>query len=102
MAHVIYSLCAPTAFFCAWLLLQAYRERGITLLLWSGLFFAIQAGGALVEHSPSGKRLGLGQGLAGWAFTMLLVLAPLPLLFHRPFVEQVVLPMLRDLQGLLS
>lgn len=66
------------------------------------LFFAIQAGGVLVEHSPSGKRLGLGQGLAGWAFTMLLVLAPLPLLFHRPFVEQVVLPMLRDLQGLLS
>lgn len=43
MAHVIYSLCALTAFFCAWLLLQAYRERGITLLLWSGLFFAIQA-----------------------------------------------------------
>lgn len=66
------------------------------------LFFAIQAGGALVEHSPHGKRLGLGQGLAGWAFTMLLVLAPLPLLFHRPFVTQVVLPMLRDLQGLLA
>jgi len=66
------------------------------------LFFAIQGCGALVEHSPSGRRLGLGQGLAGWLFTMLLVLAPLPLLFHRPFVTQVVLPMLRDLQGLLS
>jgi alginate O-acetyltransferase complex protein AlgI len=66
------------------------------------LFFAIQAGGALVEHSPSGRRLGLGHGLAGWLFTMLLILAPLPLLFHRPFVTQVVLPMLRDLQGLIS
>jgi hypothetical protein len=43
VAEITYALCALTAFFCAWLLLQAYRERRITLLLWSGVFFSIQA-----------------------------------------------------------
>lgn len=42
-SSIIYGLCALTAFVCAWLLLQAYQERRIRLLLWSGLFFAIQA-----------------------------------------------------------
>lgn len=40
---IIYTLCAATSFVCAWLLLQAYQERHIRLLFWSGLFFAIQA-----------------------------------------------------------
>lgn len=44
MAAIIYSLCALTALLCAWLLLRKYRERNIALLLWCGLFFAIQAG----------------------------------------------------------
>jgi uncharacterized protein DUF5985 len=43
VADITYALCALMAFFCAWLLLQAYRQRSITFLLWSGLFFAIQA-----------------------------------------------------------
>jgi hypothetical protein len=40
---LIYSLCAVTSLFCAWLLLRGYREQRITLLFWCGLFFAIQA-----------------------------------------------------------
>lgn len=42
MAAIIYSLCALTALLCSWLLLRAYRERQIALLLWCGLFFAFQ------------------------------------------------------------
>jgi hypothetical protein len=66
------------------------------------LFFAIQAGGALAERSRPGRRWGLGRGWSGWVFTMLLLLAPLPLLFHPPFFARIVLPMLRDLQELVS
>ena len=43
MWAVIYSLCALTSFFCAWLLLRAYREQHNTLLFWCGAFFAVQA-----------------------------------------------------------
>ncbi len=39
MAGLIYSLCALTAFLCAWLLLQAYRRSRYKLLLWGGLCF---------------------------------------------------------------
>ena len=39
MAGLIYALCAVTAFICAWLLLQAYRQTKYRLLLWGGLCF---------------------------------------------------------------
>jgi Family of unknown function (DUF5985) len=39
MAALVYSLCALTALFSAYLLLQAYRRGGYRLLLWSGLCF---------------------------------------------------------------
>jgi hypothetical protein len=37
---VVYTLCALTAFVCAYLLLQGYRRGGYRLLLWAGLCFA--------------------------------------------------------------
>lgn len=40
MGDVIYALCAVTAFLCAVLLLQAYRQSRYMLLLWSGICFA--------------------------------------------------------------
>lgn len=43
MSVLIYSLCAMTSFFCAWLLLRAYREQPSTLMFWFGVFFAVQA-----------------------------------------------------------
>ncbi|MES2264105.1 MAG: DUF5985 family protein [Pseudomonadota bacterium] len=40
MAASIYTLCALTAFICAWLLLRSYFQRRHRLLLWSGLCFS--------------------------------------------------------------
>jgi hypothetical protein len=39
MAGLVYVLCALTSFACAVLLLRAYVQRGVRLLLWSGLSF---------------------------------------------------------------
>jgi hypothetical protein len=40
MAVIIYGLCALTAAWCTYLLLQAYRRGKYRLLLWSGICFA--------------------------------------------------------------
>lgn len=39
MAAVVYVLCALTSLACAVLLLRAYVQRKVRLLLWSGLSF---------------------------------------------------------------
>jgi hypothetical protein len=39
MAAAVYVLCALTSFACAVLLLRGYAQRGVRLLLWSGLGF---------------------------------------------------------------
>ena len=39
MAAAVYVLCALTSLACAVLLLRAYGQRGVRLLLWSGLGF---------------------------------------------------------------
>lgn len=59
------------------------------------LYFAIQCGGVLLERSPPGKRWGLGRGWRGRLFAAVVVLLPLGLLFHQPFLQQVVLPTLQ-------
>jgi hypothetical protein len=61
------------------------------------LYFLIQAGGMLFERTTFARRRGLGRGVAGWAFAMLVVFGPAPLLFHRPFVERAIVPMLEAL-----
>lgn len=40
MAAVIYTLCAITSGFCAWLLVRAYISNRSRLLLWSAFCFA--------------------------------------------------------------
>jgi Membrane bound O-acyl transferase family len=57
-------------------------------------YFAVQGLGLLIERSRLGRRIGLGRGLIGWLFCMLVATAPLGLLFHHPFIERVVIPML--------
>jgi hypothetical protein len=66
---------------------------------WGGptLFFLIQGVGLLVERGPIGRFLGLGDGWRGWVFTLLLLVLPLPLLFHGPFVVGVIVPFLHAL-----
>jgi hypothetical protein len=58
------------------------------------LFFALQGAGIVVEGSRLGRTIGLGRGFRGWLFTMLVVLLPAPVLFHPPFIERVVLPLM--------
>lgn len=58
------------------------------------LFFVLQIPALLFERSRLGKRIGLGLGWRGWLFTAVVVVLPAGLLFHRPFVVEVVLPFL--------
>jgi hypothetical protein len=39
MTAAVYILCGVTSLLCAVLLLRGYRQRGLRLLLWSGLCF---------------------------------------------------------------
>jgi alginate O-acetyltransferase complex protein AlgI len=59
------------------------------------IFFVLQGLGILVERSRAGRAVGLGTGWRGWLFTMTLLLVPLGLLFHPPFVTRVVVPFLQ-------
>ncbi len=61
------------------------------------LYFVIQGLGLLFERSKFGKQLGLEKAVAGRLYCAVVVLAPVGLLFHRPFIERVVVPMLRAL-----
>lgn len=61
------------------------------------LYFVIQCLGLLAEKSKFGKRLGLGAGWRGRAFTALVVIGPAYWLFHPPYVFRVVLPFMERL-----
>ena len=63
-------------------------------------YFLVQGLGVLTERSSVGKRLRLGAGIAGWAFTMLVVAGPAFWLFHPPFVRQVILPFMKAMGAL--
>ena len=56
------------------------------------LYFLIQGAAVLFERSPLGKRWRLSHGWRGRIFAALFVLGPLGMLFHQPFLQQVVLP----------
>ena len=60
------------------------------------LFFIVQGAGLFAERSSLGRKWGLGRGWRGRAFAMFVLLAPLVLLFHPPFVENIVVPMMKD------
>ncbi len=61
------------------------------------LYFLMQALGITLEHTSVLRRHGFGRGFRGWLYTVVWVVAPLGLLFHRPFIERIVLPGLRAL-----
>lgn len=63
---------------------------------WGGptLYFLVQAAAVFFERSSLGERFVLGQGVRGWGFAMVVLLAPVMLLFHPPFAREVVLPFL--------
>jgi alginate O-acetyltransferase complex protein AlgI len=65
------------------------------------LYFLIQGSSVLFERSRIGKRIGKGNGVIGRLFCAAVVLGPIGLLFHAPFVERVVVPMLTAIRHIL-
>ena len=57
-------------------------------------YFLIQALGIAGERSQHGRRIGLGRGLRGRSFTLLVTGGPAFWLFSPTFVRNVILPML--------
>jgi alginate O-acetyltransferase complex protein AlgI len=58
------------------------------------LYFCLQVPAILVERSRFGRALGLGRGWRGWLFAAVVLIAPVGLLFHPPFVRNVILQFL--------
>ncbi|MFN3149509.1 MBOAT family protein [Bremerella sp.] len=58
------------------------------------LFFVLQGIGMMVERSTPGRRVGLGSGAVGWLFTAACLVLPVAMLFHPPFVRNVMVPFL--------
>ncbi len=59
------------------------------------LYFCLQVPAILLERSRLGKTLGLGHSWRGWLFAALVLALPAGLLFHPPFVCDVVVPFLQ-------
>jgi hypothetical protein len=64
------------------------------------LFFALQGAGILLERSASARAIGMSRGRSGHVFVLLFVILPAPLLFHPPFVYNVMIPFMRALRAL--
>jgi len=61
------------------------------------LYFLLQGTAVLVERSRAGKRAGLGKAWRGRLFAAAMVLLPVGLLFHPPFVLNAIVPTLAAL-----
>lgn len=57
-------------------------------------YFVLQGLGVLFERSSPGRKLGLGRGLIGRIFAIVIAAGPVYWLFHPPFVRNVFLPFL--------
>jgi Membrane bound O-acyl transferase family len=64
------------------------------------LFFTIQGLAVTIERSKTGRRIGLGRGPIGRSFAIVTLVAPLPLLFHRPFIAGIVTPFMHAIGAL--
>jgi hypothetical protein len=58
------------------------------------LYFLLQGAGVLAERSSAGRRRGLGRGLTGRVFCGVMLVGPIFMLFHEPFVRHAILPTL--------
>jgi membrane bound O-acyltransferase family protein len=64
------------------------------------LYFLIQGAATLLLRLPLAKRLGLDAGWKGWSVTMGVVFAPAGLLFHAPWRQNVILPLMEAIGAL--
>jgi hypothetical protein len=58
-------------------------------------YFFIQGLGLLLERTHLWRRLALRFPVVGWLSTLLIVLGPVGLLFHEPFLTRVIVPFLK-------
>lgn len=56
------------------------------------VYFLVQGGGLMLERSRLGRNLGLMSSWQGRLFAAAILITPVMLLFHRPFVVNVILP----------
>lgn len=63
------------------------------------LFFAVQGVAIFVERSGWGRQIGLSSGWRGWLFTMMVLMTPIPCLFHSHFVLEIVVPFIQAIGG---
>lgn len=59
------------------------------------LYFLFQGLALLAERSKTAKALGLGSGWRGWLYTTLVLILPVSLLFHLPFLRDVIVPFMK-------
>ncbi len=93
---------ATGAFFAAFAISGLIHDAVISLPAgggygWPTAYFLGQAVAMQLERSGLGRRIGLGTGRV---FAWCVIAGPAPILFHRPFVERVILPFLRALGAL--
>jgi hypothetical protein len=58
-------------------------------------YFSIQGTAILAERSRWGRTIGLGRGVRGWLFSLVVLVTPCALLLHEPFVCGVIFPFLQ-------
>lgn len=63
-------------------------------------YFLVQGIGVIVERSRFGKRLGLAEGVRGWSFMIVCLIAPVYWLFHPWFVLRVMIPFMGAIRAL--
>lgn len=61
------------------------------------LYFLLQAGAILFTRTKLGLRCGVRRGVGARVFAAVVLIAPLEMLFHAPFVRTVVVPMFEAL-----
>ena len=64
------------------------------------VYFAMQGLAILIERSEAGRRLGLGSGWRGRCFAAAVLVMPVGLLFHRPFVLGILVPFMHAIGAL--
>jgi membrane bound O-acyltransferase family protein len=64
------------------------------------LYFLLQAGGLAAERSATGRRLGLGRGTLGRAWTAAVAGVPVVILFHPWFMLRVLVPFMHAVGAL--
>ena len=64
------------------------------------LYFAIQGAAVMIERSEWGGRHGWRSGWSARIVAAVVLLAPAPLLFHRPFIVGVIVPFMRAIGAL--